>query len=80
MNPRLRQTARQRPDHAANGETLRQYLDVEIGRIALGEPVRTCSEIATELGYSRAWVWYAERELLEKVGRGLRLLEEAEVL
>jgi hypothetical protein len=71
-NPRERHKARRRADHAANGESIREYLDVEIGRMALGEPIRTVLAIARELGCSRSLVWYVERDLLLKIGRALR--------
>ena len=57
----------------ANGETLRDYLDVEIGRAVMGDPVRTLCEVAAALGnISRAGVFYAERRILRKVGQLVR--------
>lgn len=53
----------------ANGETLREYLDVEIGRAVLGDPSRTLIEVSEALGnITRAGVFYAERRILRKVG------------
>lgn len=61
----------------ANGNTLREYLDIEIGRTVLGDPIRTLDEVAAALGnVSRAGVFYAERRILLRVGRAVRELED----
>lgn len=70
-----------RPKH---GETERQYLDVAIGAVALGDGIRTHAEIAAIITdaegqrISRSAVWYTERRICRKLGAFLRELTEAE--
>lgn len=73
-----RRGERKRRRIVANRENLRGYLDVEIGRIALGEPLMGVSELAAELGVSTQLVRMKERDLFRKYGRWLRLQEERE--
>lgn len=63
-------------EHFRNKETLREYLDVAIGRALLGEPTRTMREAARQLGCSRSLVFYVERSALAKLGAFVRLSEE----
>ncbi|MDX2165717.1 MAG: hypothetical protein SF182_01580 [Deltaproteobacteria bacterium] len=57
-------------------ETLRDYLDVEIGRAVLGDPQRTLIEVAAASGLSRSGVFFVERRYLLKLGRAVRELED----
>lgn len=60
-------------------ETERDYLDVEIGRAIMGEPVRTLEQTAAAIGISKQGAFYAERRLLRKIGRFARRLIEREM-